>query len=138
MLTIIRFGLIGILNTAIDFGVLNLLIVLFGLPIDDYPRYALFKGISFIIAVTNSYFLNKYWVFKQETRTNANQISKFLVINLISLGINTLIGSFVFSISSAHPALSAHAWANVAALCGVIVTFIFNFFAYKFIVFKPS
>ncbi len=136
MFTFIRFGLIGLLNTLIDFGIFNILILSFGLSADDSPRYALFKAVSFIFAVINSFLLNKHWVFKHEATINVHQVAKFFTINLIGLGINTLIGSFLFSISATHPIFSPHTWANIAALCAVAITFTFNFLAYKFFVFK--
>lgn len=136
MFTFIRFGLIGLLNTAIDFGVFNLLIVLFGLSASDSSRYAIFKSISFTVAVIHSFFLNKHWVFKNKTSINTHQVGKFFAINIVGLVINTLIGSSIFALTSNNSLFSPHAWANISALCAVALTFTFNFLAYKFIVFK--
>ena len=138
MFTFLRFSAIGILNTLVDFGIFNLLIISLGLSANDAPRYALFKSISFVVAVINSFFLNKQWVFRHSADTKLHEIGKFFAINLVGLGINAIIGSFVFKISSDHPLLTPHGWANVAALCSIGITFIFNFFCYKFIVFKSS
>ena len=58
----IKFILVGILNTAIDFGALNLLILLTGIT-GGWAIVPL-NTISFLCAATNSYFLNKFWTFK--------------------------------------------------------------------------
>jgi len=57
-----RFAVIGILNTVLDFAVLNLLIDATGF--NSGSGFIVIKGISFIVAVTNSYYWNKYWAFE--------------------------------------------------------------------------
>src|SRR3989344_2688060 len=59
----IRFLGIVFLNTAVDFAVLNMLMFYFGF-FTGTP-VGLFSAVSFLIAVTHSYFWNRYLVFKK-------------------------------------------------------------------------
>ena len=57
LIQFVKFGIVGGLNAMIDLGVLNLLIVASGIAAGIW--YSVFKSVSFIVAVTNSYFWNK-------------------------------------------------------------------------------
>ena len=76
LLQIAKFVAVGGLNTLLDWGILNTLIFLSGIAAGWW--YSIFKSISFIVAVINSYFWNKYWTFQETqintdyTRTNPN------------------------------------------------------------------
>src|SRR3989338_5399214 len=61
MIQFVKFGIAGGLNSMIDLGTLNFLIYFSGIAGGVW--YSVFKSISFVVAVTNSYFWNKYWVF---------------------------------------------------------------------------
>src|SRR5688500_904179 len=71
---ILRFGIVGVLNTAVDLGVLNTLIFL-----NPSGRagwlYAVFKTIAFLVAVTNSYLLNRRFTFRSEKAASSAQMS---------------------------------------------------------------
>ena len=66
-----KFVLVGGLNTFIDFAVLNILILIFGLVQSD-PKYIFFKIFSYVTASINSFFFNKFWVFKNKLKENQN------------------------------------------------------------------
>ena len=133
----LKFAFAGAINTAIDFGVLNLLIAIFGLG-QNNVHYMYFKVISFIVAVTNSYFMNKLWVFKSNNSEQKVEVAKFLGVSLVGLILNTGVSSLVFKIGPTFYPFSLHAWANIGALVGTLVVLIANFFGYKLLVFKDK
>ncbi len=83
-LQVVKFGLIGILNTALDYG---LFFVFFSLLKLDKNLAQVF---STAIAMTNSYLFNRYWTFEQKGKVQANEMWKFIVINLVSMGVTLL------------------------------------------------
>lgn len=135
-----KFGLVGVINTVIDFSVLNFLIFIFGLSAGSY-NYIVFKMISFMVAVTNSYFMNKYFVFnsKQE-KPKYKEFITFLNVSAVGIVINFLIAFLFFWISSRlyNSSGSTLAVANVGAILGSLSVFVWNFFGYKFFVFSSK
>jgi len=135
----IRFFCVGLLNTTIDFAVLNFLIYLTGKSSGVY--FPVFKSVSFIVAVTNSYFMNKYWTFKSfdnnaNNSTKTGEFLKFLGIYIIGGGINVGVATYVVNYISAPIGFSPVLWANVGAFFAVAFTLTWNFIGLKFIVFK--
>ena len=86
---IIKFGVVGFLNTAIDY----LLFALF------FSILNIDKSISQIfatsIAMTNSYILNRYFTFRKKGVVRLQEMFKFVVVNLVSMGV-TIVLLFVF------------------------------------------
>lgn len=56
-----RFGGIGLLNTAVDFSIFNILIASTG--ITEGFQLSLLKVVAFVVAVMHSFLWNKYWTF---------------------------------------------------------------------------
>lgn len=133
----IKFVLVGGLNTLIDLGALNLLIFLSGITAGF--GYSAFKGVSFIAAVINSYFLNKFWTFNlQKTKEAKKEFAQFFIVSLIGFGINVGVASFVVNIIGVQFGLAPKIWANVGAIIATLVGMTWNFLGYKFIVFKDK
>lgn len=126
-----KFALVGVLNTAIDFGILNFLIFL-----TDYTKgtgIGLINIPSFSLAILNSYFWNRKWVFEKSSEGN---FFVFVAITVIGLLINT---SVVVAITTFIPPvfdMSPTIWANVAKALATGFSMVWNFTGYKLIVFK--
>jgi putative flippase GtrA len=131
-----KFVIVGIINTGIDFAILNLLIFTTGKSSGIY--YPIFKSISFTAAVINSYFMNKYWTFASHGNAKAGEFFKFLIVNLIGLGINVGAASYVVNVIGAPIGFSPVLWANIGAVSAVIITLFWNFFGMKVFVFKKE
>ena len=129
-----KFIVIGGLNTFLDFGVLNFLMLFSGVATG--AGYSGFKGISFIIAVANSYFWNKYWVFESTGEKQKGEFLKFFIISAVGFGINVGIASFTVNFVGAPEGIASNLWANIGAALAVVFSLIWNFLGYKFLVFK--
>lgn len=80
----IKFGLVGVLNTLINwiiFAVLNFVGV----------YYIIANVIAYVIATINSYTWNSRWVFKYNGKDQKETTTKFIVLNLVGLALNTII-----------------------------------------------
>lgn len=54
-------------------------------------HYLLAATVSFVVAVTNNYLLNRWWTFRRHRGSVASQGARFLVVSLVALGANLLI-----------------------------------------------
>lgn len=136
MMQIAKFGEIGLFNTFIDFGILNLLIGIFGETSGWY--IALFNTFSFSFAVINSYFWNKHWTFKKEKGRADKEFFQFLVVSAIGWVINT--GIVFAGTNFISPILGASGglWVNIMKIFATAASMIWNFIGYKFWAFKSS
>jgi len=95
VLQFIKFALVGVANTLVDWVVFYLLV---NSMLDDQRSLA--KAISFVVAVLNSYLWNTIWTFKKEYQKIDSSKSaifiKFLVVSLIGWGVNV----YVFDLAS--------------------------------------
>lgn len=137
---IAKFGLVGLLNTLVDWGILNLLMFLTGLT-SGY-MFSAFKGLSFLFAMANSYIWNKFWTFKKEAengeadKSGAKEMLQFFVVSLVGFALNVSAATFIVNIWGVQWGLSSALWANVGALTGTLLGLAWNFLGYKLIVFK--
>jgi len=130
-----KFCVVGVSNTAVDFGVLNLLILLTGIESGYY--YSIFKATSFVIAVLNSYLWNRCWAFKSKgVKRMEKELFQFLLISASGFGINVGTASFVVNAIGPQAGISSTLWANIGALSAVVFSSTWDFLGYKFIVFK--
>ena len=131
-----RFVVVGVVNTVIDFGVLRVLIALTG--IEGGTGLIVLNSIAFIAAVTNSYLMNKYWTFThKEGVVQPVEISKFLIVSLIGLGINDAVVYGVATlIAPPFETIGPISWIFIAKLVATGVSLVWNFIGYKFFVFN--
>jgi len=130
-----KFATVGISNTLIDWGALNLQILLTGITAGLF--YPVFKGVSFLIAIINSFLWNKFWTFKKiKVEKTGTEFLQFLIISAIGLVINVGIASLAVNLIGPQAGISPKIWATVGALIATMFSMIWNFLGYKFIVFK--
>lgn len=131
----VKFALVGALNTGVDFLVLNIEMLITG--ITSGPLMFVQNIISFSIATTNSYFLNKHWTFRDKSKSQEGfKFAQFLTISVIGAFINSAIVYSATTFLDPMFNLSPTLWANLTKLLATGISLIWNFLGYKFIVFK--
>src|SRR5215471_8237579 len=76
---VVRFGIVGVCNTAIDVLVLNLFLWRF--PTQNIHLLLLYNSLAFISGAFNSYILNKYWTFRHTRRPTGSELLRFATVN---------------------------------------------------------
>ena len=101
---LIKFALVGVLNTLVDFLVYTLLVLVFGISENNVFMIGLFTLIAYACGVLNSFILNTRWTFRQEYKRTAKERVMFVVVNIVSWGFSYLLvwlfSNHVFSGSS--------------------------------------
>jgi putative flippase GtrA len=124
----IKFCLVGAANTAVDFTIyiaLTRFIPFFGAHILTA------NAISFTVAVSNSYVLNRRWTFRDTHSVAVIQFPKFILSNLVALGINELILYALVHSAEVNDIL--------AKACAISISLFWNFFINKYLIFRaPS
>lgn len=131
-----KFFITGIVNTIVDFSVFNILILLFG--IGGAINYLIFRSISFLAGVTNSFFWNRNWVFKKSSKRKIKgEAFLFFTVALIGFTLNGSVSTLMFVNLSHHfSQIPQIITVNLSAITGLIFVMVWDFWGYKLIVFK--
>ncbi len=120
---IVLFGMIGVLNTAIDFCVFAVAYYLFGAPV-------LIAHVSaFLVAATNSYIFNQKFTFRRSREErNVPEFLRFLTVT----GTGLLVSSIVVVV------LSDHIHVLAAKLAAILCTLLIGYIGSSVWVFRRS
>ena len=131
---IVLFVGIGVLNTLLDFAVLNLLIAL--THHDRGGWLLVFNGLSFLAAVLNSYVLNGRFTFRSSGPTNLQKFLPFVAVNAVGLLLNSVT---VWAMSPLLDHVLATIVAiNVSKAVATLVSLCWNYYAIKRWVFRTE
>lgn len=119
---VLRFGIVGVLSAASEFGLLILLVEKFGL---DYMQ-ANFIAFCFVVVV--NYIASRLWIFGAGSFSKGVEFFSFFVVVLIGLGINQL--SMYFWVESFAMDY------RIAKILALALVIIWNFLAKKYFVFR--
>ena len=128
-----KFALVGVLNTAIDFGILNLIVFLTG--VTQGIGIFFIAAISFSVATTNSYFWNREFTFGSKKKA-AKSFPIFFTVTLIGLLVNASVVYVLSTFVLPQFIASANLRPNIAKVVATAITLFWNFAGYKLIVFK--
>jgi len=121
---LIKFCVVGLANTAVDFGVFLSLVHLGGIS----PLLA--NVISYCLAVLNSYAMNMTWTFRELVDEDATSrtFMRFASVNTLGLAISSLV------ILIARPFFAI----EVAKILSVLCTLAWNFLGTRILVFRKQ
>lgn len=74
----LRFCMVGLANTAVDFSIFFLLN-------RAGVAYIIAQIFSYSAGVANSFLLNRRWTFGIKNRTNIGEVARFIIVNSLSL-----------------------------------------------------
>jgi putative flippase GtrA len=123
LMKVMRFGLVGVVNTGIDLGVFLLAYNVVGLPL------ILANVTSWFVAVSCSYVMNSSFTFAAET---GGKLTPRDYATFLFSGIAGVVGNTATLVIASY-------WLPVlyAKLLSIIASFIINFTMSHFIVFRP-
>ena len=123
----LKFLLVGVINTLVGNGVMFLLYNLCGVG------YTLSTAANYIVGSVVSYFLNKYFTFKQ-TKKSGKEVLRFII---------TIVVCYAIAYGAAKPlayiifsGFSETLKDNLAMLAGSGMFIVLNYFGQRFFAFK--
>jgi putative flippase GtrA len=98
----VKFAIVGIIGSVVDFAVLNVMKAVFervGLGVDwgtsmepHQIQLVAANAISFTAAVVSNFTWNRLWTFPESReRPLGSQLVQYAIVNILGLGINTLV-----------------------------------------------
>lgn len=137
----IKFALVGASNTLVDLIITRILGAIFG-------WYYVSKIIGYICGVANSYILNTGWTFKEERKRNIAEVTRFIAVNLVVLGISlALMYLFqsAFHLDTWWISTMGENWFTkiitgeyFCTLCSTVICIFINFMGNKLFVFRQK
>lgn len=121
---LIKYGLVGIMNTAVDFLVYQLLTFM-------GVNYAFAQCVSYSCGILNSYLFNSRWTFKESARREKREFISFAIVNIVSLGISVVLLRVCYNTLGIESNLISKAIVTP-------IVMIINFIGTKLLVFKKT
>lgn len=125
---LMRFGLVGLLGSAVNLAVFYLASAFLQLA----PNLA--ATLAFLVAVSHNYTLNRAWTFHllgQQRVAYVSGWTKYVLINLVGFGINLVVLNAAIFLKGADYSLPGQA-------LGILSGMVFNFALSKLLVFKHA
>ncbi|MCB0164429.1 MAG: GtrA family protein [Anaerolineae bacterium] len=86
----VKYGIVGVLGTIIDFGVLNFLIFVMGWS-TPFGKFAA-NIVSTSVAIISNFICHRSWTFPEsQSRRRDTQLIQFTLVSLVGLLLNTLV-----------------------------------------------
>ena len=131
----LKFAVVGLTGTVVDFGILNLLRLLFNMPL------VWAQAISFACAVINNFLWNRYWTYPESRSKGASkQLIQFFIISIVGILIRTplipwldqVILTYLENNQITLPLVNTVVSQNLALAISIIIILFWNFFANRY------
>lgn len=129
-----KFSIVGLLNAAIDIGVLNLFLWLE--PTREVGQLVLYNGIALVLANVNSYLWNTLWTFKGRAEHDLRQIVLFGLQVLVNIGVSSVLFWALVRPVIVYTEVPTYLAGNVAKIISVTVASTISFFIMRYVVFS--
>lgn len=134
LIQFIKFGLVGVSNTAISYGIdmLCYYVLLVHVNMPQNAKVVVTSILAFVISVTNSYIWNNRFVFRSENKKTVREHAKSYCRTVVCYGVTGLILSPILKMLLVN--WQFQYW--LASLASLIVTIPLNFVLNKFWAFR--
>ncbi|MFE4120116.1 GtrA family protein [Priestia sp. YIM B13486] len=89
-ISFIKFTLVGVVNTLIDFVVYALLTTI-------GVNYILAQWVSYSAGILNSYVMNRKWTFERKEKSSRREVISFVIVNLITLSLTSFMLTVLYN-----------------------------------------
>lgn len=126
---LVRFVITGVLSAVVDFGLLNLLMLAFGL--EHTPA----KAVSFVAGTTTAYMINRRWTFRADPSTKRFIAIIILYALTFVLQVGIFSGLFVL-LQRGMPGQSVVVINTIAFVVAQGIATMVNFVVQRVVIFK--
>jgi len=131
----LRFGLVGGLNTLVDLLILNGLLWLF--PTTSSLMLLAYNALAYSLGAVNSFLLNKYWTFGHRQKTTRRELVRFTLTTLCGIGWSNSILWLASTVL--HPFLvNPTVWANASKVLAIGGTALISYLGMRLWVFVSN
>jgi putative flippase GtrA len=126
---VVRFIVVGLLNTAVDLGAFYVLSLIPGMP------HSGAKAASYVLGICNSFIWNKYWTFGAGSSARGKrEFAVFFAVNLPPLAVNVV----VFTVLGIW--IDSGAWLvrMAKAFAAAVVSVAWNFLGSRYLAFRHT
>ena len=129
---VLRFGLVGGLNTLVDLLILNGLLLLF--PTTSALMLLAYNSLAYGLGGVNSFLLNKYWTFRHRQRSTRRELVRFTLTTICGIGWSNSILWLASTVL--HPFLvNPTVWANASKILAIAGTALISYVGMRLWVF---
>lgn len=128
-----KFTVVGLVNFAVDLGILNLFLWL--APTRDPSVLAVYNGLAILAANLNSYVWNAMWTFRGRAERGLREGVLFALQALLGAAVGSVLFWVLVRVLLVQAELPAYAAGNVAKVASVVVTSTMSFFFMRYVIF---